>query len=191
MNNIYIIVLIIMHIQGCFICTADRCQYLKLLSDALCAYDDWGTVDDDIALETVRAIEDSCYKYSKELAESQHINVGFHDVAFTRIYSSTCFKIISAIGDPSAYLLNCIIDDAIDLSSIAYMKGPDLYPNDSRELREELRARQEQKINRKVSNYYICPKCKQRGAYLYEYQGRAADELSTIRRKCAHCSWMY
>lgn len=138
----------------------------------------------------VRRMERSCFNTSITKSEIHGIVTVFTDKKFLELYSLECSRILHNIVRATAYnsyLVDKIIEGKIDLNTIADLKNEELNPDVSAAEREEIRIRQCQKTERKVSHKYTCKKCGGNKTIPLEYQGHAADEASSHSIKCIGC----
>jgi len=163
-------------------------------------------------------IEKSIYDNTIEYAKHNNICPEFDENSgeFIKYYSSNNYRIYEIIHDELNYIdeikknneyrdneynqdilkspklfINRIINGEIDINKIAMIPSPDLYPRHFEKTIEEINKRKNIKLDKKISMNYICPQCKQIGAYILHFQGNACDELSKVRKQCAHCSKVF
>ena len=65
------------------------------------------------------------------------------------------------------------------------------YSKEGLKIKDELRIRAGQKVERKTSTMYKCPKCYKRNAYVGYMQRRAADEGTSTILKCVACDYCW
>lgn len=138
----------------------------------------------------VRRVERSCFNTSITKSEIYGIITVFTDKKFLELYSMECSRILHNIAPATAYnsyLVDKLIDGTINLNTVAELKNDELNPDVSAAEREEIRIRQCQKTERKVSHKYTCKKCGGNKTIPLEYQGHASDEASSHSIKCIGC----
>lgn len=80
---------------------------------------------------------------------------------------------------------------SINPKSVAYLTNSQLNPICTKQHYDEIKLREQQKINKKYTEMYPCPRCHARKATYYAAQNRGLDEDNTLHITCAECnhSW--
>lgn len=141
-----------------------------------------------------KAIEESIYKYSVELAIKKKINESFDDNFFKRIYVNKVMNLYNNI-DPNSYiknpnLLNKIIKNDIDVNNIAFLQPQELFPEHWKIYIDRYKANDDFLKSRVVgikTEDYKCRRCKSRNCTYYQLQVRSCDEPMTTFINCLNC----
>lgn len=152
------------------------------------------------ALELGTAIEKSCYLYvlhANKYSTTPCLR-SWDDPAFVSLYSQRCGIICSQLdpeGSVNKTYKNNLIDKLlkkdIQAEKIGYMREDELCPKATLREREEIELRGKQKVDKKSSTLFKCPKCKERDCEYYEGQTRSLDESSTIYCTCLRCGFQF
>jgi DNA-directed RNA polymerase subunit M/transcription elongation factor TFIIS len=110
---------------------------------------------------------------------------------FVNIYSSYCYKIVSAIDktmdsySPSftKMLESASIDEAY-LKNASLMTATEINPDANVEERDFIQLQGNQKIEKKYSKFQACPRCNQKTITFTSRQLRSSDEGTT---ECYEC----
>lgn len=77
--------------------------------------------------------------------------------------------------------------DVVDPANVGFMSSEEMFPGKTKQIREEIELRRNQKIKRKTSSRYQCGNCKQRKTIIEERQTRSFDEAGTTFITCVNC----
>lgn len=140
------------------------------------------------------AIETSCYEMAREKTAAKNLplkkggedyQLHEYECAIRRI--STHINPNSEIGTPlvvQAILDNYAQGDIDAIKAIQHLPSCELYPQASQNEREELNKRLEIKVERRVSVWYRCRRCKQKTCTFKPRQDRCGDEAQSIIYEC-------
>jgi len=132
-----------------------------------------------------KKIEESIYNFSKEYTED-------NDTPFLleSVYSDKFSEIFNLlINEKSAYLIDAIKTDKIDISKIAMMRPDELNPDKYEKINKKKEIEEHKKSNQATSSVYKCPKCKERKSVITQKQTRSADEPATLYIECKSCGY--
>jgi len=158
-----------------------RRMFVRTLMSAFPGY----ALDPELALETARAIEVSCFnasvRASKESEEPPRRQ--WDSPAFVDIYSTRCGT-INGLLDPTstpcrAYGLSLVArlqSGGLAAETLGDMTEKELCPQATAAERAEIAKRSEQKVVEKESNLFRCPHCGERRSTYQEIQRRSLDE---------------
>ena len=171
----------------------ERRTIILLIAEILEKNEDFKNISkskqDNIILKIEKSCFDSTIKKSNELL----IYINWENSKFTYMYQLFCNKITKNLDSESevnnAYLINAIINDEIDLNNIAELASDKLCPEKSDVIKQNLIARNSQKLNYKTSSLYTCRNCGKKSVTIREYQGRSLDEGSNLSLTCVFCSY--
>ncbi len=151
-------------------------------------YDNWQSLTQESKDTITRRIERSCFEVVIETCIKDGINRLFTDKRFVERYSLVCCKVLSCIDD---VLISKILNNDINPYDVARLPLEELCPESGKEERRQIELRRNQKVENKFSTMYTCFKCKENKTVKIEYQGRAADELSSHSIKCINCEHVW
>lgn len=138
-------------------------------------------------------IELSCYNETINKADDKLIYKSWENEKFIYMYQLTCNKITKNLDNMSEvksdYLINQILDNKIEINTIAQMSSDELCPSKSIDIIKNLKLRNEQKLNYKTSTLYKCRNCGKKEVKIKEYQGRSLDEGSNLSLTCNFCNF--
>jgi len=121
------------------------------------------------------------------------IYINWDNTKFTYLYQLFCNKITKNLDIDSEvndnYLINEIINNTIDISTIGELPSDKLCPVKSNDIKQNLLLRNSQKLNYKTSTLFVCKNCSKRSVTVKEYQGRSLDEGSNLSLTCTFCSY--
>ncbi len=142
-----------------------------------------------------RRMERSCFEANIAQCSYDGIDRLFADKKFTERYSLICSRVLNNLNIEgsiaSTYLIKNILDGIIDPYQVGKLTSHELCPDASRQERDEISRRQNQRVKLKVSRAHTCWKCGGNETTSYEYQSRSADEASTLSIKCINCSTVW
>ena len=148
----------------------------------------WAELSEDQRMSIVRRMERNCFEVTLTSCVEDGIDRLFSEKKFVERYSANCSRVISNIdNNNSGYLLDQIISGDISAYKVAELSASELCPMASAKEREEIKSRQSQTYDRKISTKHKCNKCGKSATTPLEYQGRAADETSSHSHKCINC----
>lgn len=146
---------------------------------------------DNIIIE----IEKSLYNATIKKSNEQMIYINWDNSNFTYQYQLLCNKITKNLDINSevnsSYLMDTIIDNNIDISTIAEWTSDKLCPEKSDKIKQNIQARNSQKLNYKTSSLYTCKNCRKKSVTLHEYQGRSLDEGTNLSAECTFCKFKW
>lgn len=141
-------------------------------------------------------IEDSCYRYVVERCKNSDVLICRRwDTQFKDIYYRHCATLkyyldvtnstnsINSLN-PADYVINGLKNNTIKAEDIGFMTEKELCPSAFENESKLIEIRVNQKIDRKVSTLFKCPKCKQNKVTYEEYQSRSLDEAPDYLCEC-------
>jgi len=171
----------------------NRRLIILLIASLLEEHKDFKKKDKNIQDEIIINIELSCYNTTVKKSNELLIYISWNNTKFTYLYQLFCNKITKNIDINSEvndnYLVNKIINDEINILTIAELHSDELCPIKSNNIKQNLKLRNSQKLNYKTSTLYSCRNCKKRKVQIREYQGRSLDEGSNLSLTCVFCNF--
>ena len=157
----------------------------RMFVRTLMAADPAYAADRELALETARAVEVSCYnasvrasKESEEPPRRQWDSPAFVDIYGTRC-GTICGLLDPASGACRAYgatLVPRLLSGGIAAEALGAMTEKELCQQATEKERLMIAKRSEQKVVEKESNLFRCPHCGERRSTYQEIQRRGLDE---------------
>lgn len=139
----------------------------------------------------IRRIERDCFNKTVEICEYNFIDRRWDNQQFLNRYSEICATILEnldangSVG--SNYFADKIASGEIDPRKVCSMDIYELCPEASRDLRADIEFRRKQKVEKKYTSRFSCPKCGAKKAETLHVQTRALDEISSLNLKCLEC----
>jgi DNA-directed RNA polymerase subunit M/transcription elongation factor TFIIS len=162
----------------------------------------WASLSAGDQDSAIRRMERSCFNANIESCTADGIYLSVSDPTYVARYSAICYRVISnadpdVVGD--SHLIDAIVNfmehgavaGAINPADVAQMLSMDLCPSANKAVRDAIAERKNQKTTKKVSTKYVCKKCGSNSTIPLEFQGRSADEASTISIKCVYCGHIW
>lgn len=186
-----------MHIVPLAFYDNEDCQYregvVKRIYGCMWKNDKFKTSHYNIRNKIVMELEVSCYNKALKYANDNNISIIWENMSFISFYARETNRVISHLD---MACLECdipdkIIDGEIIPIEIANLTSTDLIPEKNAEIRENIKRRNEQKIDGKISTMYKCPKCDKRECIIREVQIRSLDEGANINAICKNCSFQW
>jgi len=170
-----------------------RRKIILLLAELLEENKEFKKKDKEEQDNIIIGIEQSCYNASIKKSNELLIYINWENSKFNYLYQLFCNKVTKNI-DPNSevkddYLINQIINNEIDILTIADLPSDKLCPNKSNDIKQNLRIRNQQKLNYKTSTLYVCRNCGKRETQIKEYQGKSLDEGSNLSLTCLFCTF--
>ncbi len=135
-----------------------------------------------------RRLERGCLNKTVEECSSEQIECLWNNKIFVERYSSECARIAHNIDIKNyAKLVLKLYSDELHPKDVSYMRTCDINPDALEEEVNEITIRSQQKVQKKFSDRYTCPKCKQRKTEFEGTQTSSADEISALKLKCLNC----
>lgn len=171
----------------------------------------WGSINEDAKESVVRRVERACYNCVIDQCSDLYIEKSWDQVEFVNRYSAIVYKLISNIdlsrkyhaGSDKAEILpmastepvlnpvslgDKIILGKIDITTAPLMSSYEMFPEATQKERDILEFRAGQKVQKKFTTRYGCPKCGQHKAEPKEVQTAANDEISRFNLLCLICN---
>jgi transcription elongation factor S-II len=175
--------------------TPQRVTILELIEECFEKIPEFNQLDDDKAAALIRRVERSCLNGAVAHCEKNGIPRNWLDKNFVQVYSTECYRITSNLAPDStvgsSYLARQLISGEIDANNVTLLTSHQLSPLSTQAERDMIKRRKEQKVELKVCEAYVCPKCKNNKTTYREVQTRAADEAGTFFIECVTCSWSW
>jgi hypothetical protein len=147
-------------------------------------------------------IESGCYDAaiarSKESADCFCRN--WDDPMFVDVYSARCGLVASNLDSKGLvarslggrlWALDSLASGAVPPKALGAMTAIELCAEASRDVREKIARRLEQKVDEKTSTLFACPRCHKRNHTYRQVQIGAGDEPSTFMCTCKECGENY
>ncbi len=146
---------------------------------------------DDIIIN----IELSCYNETINKSNELLIYQSWENEKFYYLYNLYCNKITKNLDIESEvnsdYLINKIINNEIDINTIASLSSDKLCPDKSKNIKDTINQRNNQQLNIKTSTLYKCKNCGKKKVTIHEYQARSLDEGSNLSLTCTFCNYRW
>lgn len=170
----------------------DRHIYLEAFRDALDRQEIFKNTPDDQREKLARRMERSCYNKVIMDCKKNFISCNWTEPKFIYRYSTECYRVLANLGDnlfiTSDYLPQKLASGDIKPIEVAKLTSEELFPEGSREEREIIELRKKQKVEKKYTERYTCPRCKSKKAeYSESGATRALDEATTLALRCLIC----
>jgi len=139
------------------------------------------------------SIEKSCYEETIKKADELLIYQSWDNEKFSYLYYLYSNKVTKNLDSESEvqsdYLINLILSESVDITKIASMSSEELCPEKSKNIKESLDKRNNQKINIKTSTLYKCKNCGKKEVTIKSVQIRALDEAASLSITCVFCQY--
>jgi DNA-directed RNA polymerase subunit M/transcription elongation factor TFIIS len=168
-----------------------RCK-LILLSDCLGKNFKF---DNNSKEAIIKAIEQGCLNRAIKKAKTYNIRCIWKEEQFVNLYHSICYKVSINIDKNSSinssFIIDKILNNSIDLKTIANMTSKELYPKKYEKLEEKMHKRHNLERKIKFSERYQCKKCKRNQTTTERCYNRSLDEGVNLTIRCLFCgnSW--
>lgn len=171
----------------------ERRSIILLIASILENHINFKNISKDNQDNIIITIEKSCYNTTIDKSNELLIYINWDNSKFTYLYQLFCNKITKNLDSESevnnSYLINAIINDEIDLKNIANLPSDKLCPEKSDIIKQNLNARNSQKLNYKTSSLYQCKNCGKRSVTIKTIQLRSLDEGQNLSLVCQFCSY--
>jgi len=139
------------------------------------------------------SIEKSCYEETIKKADELLIYQSWDNEKYSYLYYLYSNKVTKNLDSESEvqsdYLINLILSESVDITKIASMSSEELCPEKSKNIKESLDKRNNQKINIKTSTLYKCKNCGKKEVTIKSVQIRALDEAASLSITCVFCQY--
>jgi len=167
-----------------------RC-ILLLISEILSKYEPFNKLNYKERERIIIEIELSCYNRTIDKSNELMYIKSWDNSKFEylyRIYTNKITKNLDINSEVnSEYLVKEIINNNIDLKTIANLNSSSLCPEKSANIINKINIRSNQKLIFKKSNLYTCSNCKMKSATIEQVQIRSLDEASSFSLTCTFC----
>lgn len=169
----------------------------KVIQERLAKCAAWEGLPEDTKENIVRRLERACYNCVIDQCSELYIEKSWDQMEFVNRYSSVVYKLISNIDLSREYHANSpepssfgdkIIRGEINVLIAPLMSSYEMFPEATQKERDILDFRAGQKVQKKFTTRYGCPKCGQHKAEPKEVQTAANDEISRFNLLCLICS---
>lgn len=147
----------------------------------------------DLQSNIIINIELSCYNETIKKADELLIYQSWDNEKFHYLYYLYCNKITKNLDIESEvnsdYLIKKIINNELDIITLASLSSDQLCPDKSKNIKDTLNMRNNQQLNFKTSTLYKCRNCGKKEVKIQEYQGRSLDEGSNLSLTCNFCNY--
>lgn len=170
----------------------DRYVYLEAFRDALDAQAIFENTSNEYKETLARRMERACYNKVIIACTKEFIPCVWSEARFVHRYSTECYRVLANLGNNlfifSDYLSSKLASGEIKPTEVAELTSEELDPEASREEREAIEIRKRQKVEKKYTERYTCPRCKSKKAeYSESGATRSLDEISTFAMRCLVC----
>lgn len=151
----------------------------------------------DLLINTAISIEKSCYKATinncRQSDDPPPRN--WESAEFIEIYYSSKCGIILLLLSPSStsckefgpILVNKLLNGDINPNDVGFLNESEICPQSQEVEKNNIQKRIDVKIEKKSSNLYQCPACKERDCEYTVVQTRSLDEASGVKCICLAC----
>lgn len=160
---------------------------LIVISHTLGCYSGFKTLHYDQQTDIIKHIENSCANECIRKSRGYNIRCVWDNNQFIDIYHSVSYNIISVLSQENNTLIKKILENTIDLDTIATLSckelSPEIYDDISREITKRVNTSQTQKY----TEMHFCKKCKRNQTTAERVQNRSGDEASSFFITCLFC----
>ena len=147
-----------------------------------------------IPLEYVLAIviEASCYRETERIVAENNTSTNNADGSFLNTYSRCTSRISAHLDTPiDANDRDCLphrlLCGTVNIATIGEINDAELYPQQTARVRELHELQLRQKVTKKTSSNFKCPKCHKKNVTIEKVQYRCLDEPANYRAECVQC----
>lgn len=165
---------------------------------AFLKYPQWAELDSATQKNIIRKCERSCYNANIRECANENVTCAWINPIYTARYSAICYKILanlsplsSDVNDNYHEFGRKLLRQEIDPNDVAKFSSYELCPHANANIYIDIAIRSEQKINKKYTSRYPCPKCHESRAEQEEVTSRAADEITQYRLICLNCQYRW
>lgn len=137
-----------------------------------------------------RRLERGCYNKTVAEFTTLHGDLSWENQQFLQYYSSVAAKLAINLDAESSLQSDYLIEyikEATDLTTVADMSSVEINPMASKEERDMIDIRLQQKVEEKYTTRYRCGKCRKQKCSYREVQIAAADESCSYSLTCLEC----
>ncbi len=158
-------------------------------------FNEWQVGDDRITLNVPDSmfvqLEQGCYDKCVDECVRDSVRVTFCHAQFVKRYSAiTCLvgAHLTKHGSVNSHgFVHRLIHGMISPFDVARMTSEQLCPDVGVAERAIIMARLMQKLEKKISRVYTCPKCHENRTIMRDYQSCSGDEARSTSIKCVKC----
>lgn len=158
-----------------------------IISDALGKCDEFKALPYSKQVDILIHIENSCTNETIRKARGYNLRCDFSQPQFEYIYHTICYSIICALDQDDNILIKKIINNEVDLNTIAGLSVKDLTPEKYEDITSQVSKRVNTEQSIKFTEMYFCKKCKRNQTTAERIQSRANDEGSSWHITCLFC----
>ena len=164
---------------------------LIVISHTLACNEKFKSMHYDIQTTIIKHIENSCANEAIRKSRNYNIRCVWDNNQFIDIYHSVSYTIISILSQENNSLIKKIIDQTIDLDTIATLSCKDLSPEKYEDITRDITKRVNTSQTIKFTEMHFCKKCKRNQTTAERIQNRSGDEASSFFITCLFCgtSW--
>lgn len=148
--------------------------------------DEFRALPADVQTRHIINVERSIFHHALEVAEERDIPRNWENTSFCNLYNLITYRVQKNLDvKQDTYLIENIISGNIDDTTVGSLKSKELSPLKSKAIIDEIETRRKQRMVKKYSTQYKCPKCRNRKTSVISMQLRSLDEGSTLIITCA------
>lgn len=163
-----------------------------MIGEKLNEYKEFKVLPYEEQIDIIKKIENSCLNESIRKAKNYGIKCIWEEDIFENVYHSIIYNILPNIDvnneHHSDLLVKKIINNTIDLTTIASLTCKELMPERYQEINEEIYKRINTEQSVKYTEMFQCRRCKRKQTRVESIQFRAGDEGSNLRITCMFCN---
>ena len=161
-------------------------QYIALFE--ICSKNSkWAAQGDDQKHRQIRRIERSCYNSACYYCINGGHPRTWNDKLFLIKYQTECSEMYSSLEINNGEIAEKLSKGELNPINLCEISSQELHPQVWQEDVENIKMRNTQKVEEKVSTTHKCRKCGQKRATITRYQARSLDEPETIKYNCLEC----
>lgn len=160
---------------------------LIIFSHTLSYYKEFNNISYDAQTYIIKHIENSCSNETIRKSRGYNIRCVWDNDQFIDIYHTVCYNLISVLSQKNNTLFKKIIDQTIDLDTIATLSCKELSPEKYEDITKEIFKRVNTTQTLKYTEMYYCENCKRNQTTVERVQNRGGDEGSSFHITCSFC----
>jgi DNA-directed RNA polymerase subunit M/transcription elongation factor TFIIS len=177
---------------------------ILVLTDILNKYDIFTKLSQDDQNTLIRRFERAMWNTSLDEFKKQNgiVEINIDDPLFISKYSTISYKVLSNLDKNTVgkdfntepfvnILIDCYLKQNKTFKDIILMDSQEMCYEASKEERELIALKMEQKVEKKYTERHACPKCGTKKAEIHQLNNRALDELTDYKATCCNCQYQW
>lgn len=158
-----------------------------ILSSILLDYNEFTDLTYENQIDIILHIENSCANETIRKSRGYNLRCVWTNEQFISIYHIICCNIISILDQENTNLIKKIINNEIDLNTIANLSCRELSPEKYDDITQIINKRINIEQTIKCTEMHFCKKCKRNQTTAERVQNRSNDEASSFLITCVFC----